>query len=115
MRACRPSGVVICHAIEQLSFLKPVCQDLYRWANDWSQKAPVSDFYCLFSLECMKIEDMIVRDGKIIAVVDLEIDMPEFLKLYLPLRLSPRWTNYSRRSAKLGLCVWVKTDEASKK
>jgi hypothetical protein len=95
------------------------CEELYRWADDWSQKAPESDSYCLFSLECLKMDDMIVRDGKIIAVVDLEnyqTNVPEFLRLYSPSRLSQEMDEiFTKECEKLGVRAWVETDEASKK
>jgi hypothetical protein len=95
------------------------CEDLYRRADDWSQRAPESDSYCLFSLECLKLEDMIARDGKIIAVVDLEnyqTNVSEFLKLHPPLRLSQEMDEiFTKECAKLEIRAWVETDEASKK
>lgn len=112
-------------AIEQLAtdeLLKAnayLCQDLYRWADDWSQKAPESDSYCLFSLECLKMVDMIVRDGKIIAVVDLEnyqTNVPEFLKLHSPFQWNEEMNEiFTKECVHLGIRAWAETDEASKK
>jgi hypothetical protein len=112
-------------AIEQLEtdeLLKAnayLCQDLYCWADDWSQKVPESDSYCLSSLECLKMEDMIVRDGKIVAVVDLEnyqTNVPEFLKLYPPLQLNEEMNErFTTECVHLGIRAWAETDEASKK
>jgi hypothetical protein len=94
-------------AIEQLGtdkLLKAnayLCQDLYRWADDWSQE---SDSYCLFSLECLKMEDMIVRDGKIIAVI------------HPPLHSNEKMNEiFTKECVHLGLRAWAETDEASKK
>jgi aminoglycoside phosphotransferase (APT) family kinase protein len=66
-----------------------LCPGLYRWAELWSAQAPDSLPYSLFRLECMKMEDMLVKDGRIVAVLDFEnfqINVPEFLKLCSPIQ-----------------------------
>jgi hypothetical protein len=81
------------HSIEQLASdplladNADLCQDLYRWVEHWIHKSPDADAYPLFGLECMKTTDIIVRNGRIIAVIDLEnfqTNVPEYLKLFSP-------------------------------
>ena len=112
------------HSIEQLASdplladNADLCQDLYRWAGHWAQKAPEPDAYSLFGIECIKTEDIIVRDGRIVAVVDLEnfqINAPEFLKLNSPMRFDKEMLQvFHEECENLGVRAWVKTDSASK-
>jgi hypothetical protein len=95
-----------------------LCQDLRSWAEHWAQKAPDADDYSLFGLECIKREDIIVKDGRIVAVVDLEnfqINVPEFLKLFSPLHFGEEILQvFDEECEKLGVRAWVKMDSASK-
>jgi hypothetical protein len=63
--------------------------------------------------------DMIVRDGKIIAVVDLEnyqTNVPEFLKLHSPFQWNEEMNEiFTKECVHLGIRAWAETDEASKK
>ncbi|KIM83418.1 hypothetical protein PILCRDRAFT_443111 [Piloderma croceum F 1598] len=112
------------HSIEQLASDPLLAdnadlhQDLYCWAEHWAQKAPEPDAYSLFGIECIKTNDIIVRDGRIVAVVDLEnfqINAPEFLKLHSPLHFDGEMLQvFNEECEKLGVRAWVKTDSASK-
>jgi hypothetical protein len=94
-----------------------LCQDLYRrWVEHWVQKSPDADSYPLFGLECMKTTDIIIRNGRIIAVVDLEnfqTNVPEYLKLFSPYFDEEMLQIFNEECENLRVRAWVKTDGAS--
>jgi hypothetical protein len=66
----------------------------------------------------MKMEDIIVSDGMVVAVIDLEnfqTNVPEFLKIHSPLRLDQEMDQiFAEECENLGLRAWAKEDNASK-
>ena len=89
-----------------------LCHDLRHWEDEWIEQAPDSDTYSLFGLECMKMEDIIIRDGRIGAVIDLEnfqINVPEFLNLHSLLQLDEKLDEiFAEECKNRGVRAWVK-------
>ena len=62
----------------------------------------------------MKMEDILVEDGRIVAMIDFEnfqINVPELLKLYSPLQFDEEMDRvFMDECERLGVRAWLKTN-----
>ncbi|KAG8999050.1 hypothetical protein FRB90_012169 [Tulasnella sp. 427] len=92
---------------------------LRTWVDKCVNKVPVRTGgpFRLFSLECMKPEDIIVHDGRIVAVLDFEnyqTNIPEFLKHYEPFR-TVDMKIFEEECRRLEVSAWKDDPETKKR